>query len=105
VHDCSDKWRKRRDIVSCRGKDDIPVDAEVVVDEDVPHSSNRSPRNLQMRILQRVGDPECCFTNYLHMSQDMRLQQWVRIECRTIVWEIPLNLRDGIEDILEVKTI
>jgi hypothetical protein len=90
-------------------RDDFPnsrqVDSQVIMDQDVSKSRNRSPVDLRMKELQSIADSLGRFGKSLQIPQDGVLNQLRLAKGQFTILAIPFDTPDAIGDVLDVKAI
>ena len=66
-----DERLEYRDIIAGGGENDVPVDTEIIVDNDVPHAADLPPGNLRMCISGGLSDAKRRLADDLDLAEDV----------------------------------
>ena len=90
-------------------RDNLPdafkVDSQIIMDENVPESSDGAPVDLWMSNLEIIANSFGGFGKSLKIAQDRILNQFRAEEGLLAILAVPLNALEAIQNVMDVEPV
>jgi len=106
VEDFLNEWLKPGQVILASVPDKFGVDAEVFVDQEIPHVLHPSPKHTGMLPAKLITEVVRSFADYLKLSYNGIKQHFVGDEAIVRdTFQIPLDAFDGLPNVRQIRSV